>query len=170
MAITAFPGNLIPFQTPAARVAVSSGASARPGGVTLLEREALLDRLEVMGEVGPTAPLSFLVIQLRLRDGACPEPTAELHALLKVLGERARGLLRPIDALGRWTGTSLAAALQGAGATASAAVAARLSHHLNELLQPHYPGVEVQVYAATGRGTHALILPTAALEDIGECC
>lgn len=170
MATTIFPGNLIPFHRHDERADEAQQPGTSPLGAALLERDDLLERLAVMGEVGPAAPLSFLVVQFRSRSGECPEPRVTRQHLLATAGLRASTLLRPMDALGRWTGTSLGVALQGAGATAAAAVAARLSLHLNDLLQTHAPGLEVCVYAATGRGLHALMLPAAALEDIGECC
>jgi hypothetical protein len=53
--------------------------------------------------------------------------------------------------------------------TAAAAVAARLTHHLNRLEELH-PAVCVTVSAATGTGLNAETLPIAAMETFEPCC
>jgi GGDEF domain-containing protein len=106
-------------------------------------RNALLDRLEAMGQLAPNAPLSF--------------------------AERLRELTRGTDIVGRLTGTTFGIALQGTGVTAAGAVAARLTHHLNRLAELG-PAVCVTVSAATGIGLNAETLPVAAMETFEPCC
>ena len=70
-------------------------------------RQALLDRLETMGQLAPAAPLSFLVVKVAgIAHCEGDEP------LRKVAG-RVRELVRATDVVGRLTGTSFGIALQG---------------------------------------------------------
>lgn len=166
MATDIFPANLIPFRRPG-----DGGTPVRMAqGVQLLARDEFLDRLEVLGEVGPGSPLSFLLVHLRPREERPRGGVREEQGIVQALALQAGQLLRPTDALGAWSANALAVALQGAGATAAAAVAARLSYHMNHRLEDEAPGFEVVVYAATGIGANAMVLPTAALESLPESC
>lgn len=165
MATGIIPANLIPFRRPNNDGTPQRTPIRFAQGVQLLGRDEFLDRLEVLGEVGPNSPLSFLLVRLRTRDTRPCGAARTEQGLVQALGLQAVHLLRPTDALGTWSGNSLAVALQGAGATASAAVAARLSHHMNQRLDDEAPGFEVVVYAATGIGANAMVLPSAALAE-----
>lgn len=71
--------------------------------------------------------------------------------------------------MGRFTGASFGIVLQGTGATAAAAVAARLGWRLNQLVAGFRAPVQVAVYAATGTGLNAETLPVAAIETCEDC-
>jgi len=90
--------------------------------------------------------------------------------VVQSLAVRAQEFLRPTDALGAWTGTSLGVVLQGSGPAAASAVASRLAFHMNQHLAQETPGYQVAVYAASGRGFNASVLPEAALESLDDCC
>lgn len=114
--------------------------------------------------LAPSAPLSFLVVQVRgVKD------THDAATLMECAGLRLRELTRATDAVGRFNGTSFGIVLQGTGATAAGAVAARLSFHLNYLLGALSPGADSVVYAATGLGLNSGTLPVAALDHLGDC-
>lgn len=130
---------------------------------------ALLERLAVIGELAPDAPLSFVVV--KVEGGVHPvDDERELpETLLHEVASRIRSLTRATDMMGRLSESSFGLVLQGTGATAAGAVAARLSHHLNQLTAG-MPCTEVRVSAATGRGLNAGVLPSAAMESFEECC
>ena len=126
-------------------------------------RTALLERLDAMGQLAPRAPLSFLVVKvsgLASRDG---------EAALKAVAARIRQLTRATDTVGRLTGTAFGIALQGTGATAAGAVAARLTHHLNRLADLS-PSICITVSAASGTGVNADTLHVAAMDTFAPCC
>jgi GGDEF domain-containing protein len=132
-----------------------------PTGVAT--RQALLTKVEAIGEIAPTAPLSFLVVKVAgLGSG---ESDDQLRAVASKIGELTRG----VDVVGRLTGTSFGIALQGAGFTAAGAVAARLTHRLNRLAELS-PSVCITVSAATGTGVNAETLPIAAMDTYEPCC
>lgn len=151
----------IPFPTAA--------AIARDTLCDVASRRGLLDRLEMVGDIAPTAPLSFIVIQM---DGL-----AELNrvggtdagdAALRAVADEARSMTRATDLVGRLTGSSFGIVLQGTGATAAAAVAARLGFHLSQLpLMSPPAGVRVSV--ATGTGVNSETLPLAAMDSFLHC-
>lgn len=135
----------------------------------LTTRQALLAHLETVGALGPGAPLSFVVAkveglatlnqQLGWRAG-----DDALHAVAR----RVAGLTRATDLVGRLTGSAFGIILQGTGATAAGAVAARLAHHLNQL--PELAGrATVAVSVATGTGVNADTLPVAAIDSLDDC-
>jgi GGDEF domain-containing protein len=145
----------------------ATAKAARPmvaldGATGVVTRNALLSRLEEMGELAPTAPLSFVVVKVSGLAQAGDEA-------LKPIAARVRELIRATDVVGRLTGTTFGVALQGTGATAAGAVAARLAHHLNRIAELH-PAVCITVSAATGTGVNAEMLPVAAMDSYEPCC
>jgi len=151
----------IPFPTAA--------AFTRDTLCDVASRRGLLDRLELVGRIAPTAPLSFIVIQV---DGL-----AELNELagrdagdtaLRAVADEARSMTRATDLVGHLTGSAFGIVLQGTGATAAAAVAARLGFHLAQLAVMSAP-VAVRVSAATGTGVNAETLPLAAMDSFLHC-
>lgn len=124
-------------------------------------RAALLARLEMVGSLAPSMPLSFLAVHIE-----ADEPAA---AMLRAVAARLRELTRATDAVGRLDEATFGVVLQGTGVTAAGAVAARLAHHLNRL--PGAPGAfTVTVSAATGTGLHASTLTEAAMETFAAGC
>ena len=151
----------IPFPTAA--------AFTRDTLCDVASRRGLLDRLEMVGDLAPSAPLSFIVIQL---DGL-----AELNKLagtdagdaaLRVVADEARSMTRATDLVGRLTGSSFGIVLQGTGATAAACVAARLGFHLSQLPLMSLPA-SVRVSVATGTGVNSETLPLAAMDSFLHC-
>ena len=117
-----------------------------------------------MGELAPRAPLSsFLVVKVSGL-GHCHG-----EAALKQVAARGRDLTRATDVVGRLTGTAFGIALQGTGATAAGAVAARLTHHLNRLAELS-PSICITVSAASGTGINADTLHIAAMDTFEPCC
>ena len=150
------PTRIHPERLPAAELDPETG---------IVTRHAMLERLEVMGELALTAPLSFLVIHI---DGPWRTDGTDGPPVAAVAG-RVRELTRPIDCLGRLRADCLGVILQGTGVTAAGAVAARLSHHLNRIpeVSPHFT---VSVSAATGTGRNARTLPSAAMDAFEAWC
>lgn len=133
-------------------------------------KQALLDQLDVIGSLAPQAPLSFVVVRVEgLKELNHQSDARAGEAILRDVATRMRQLTRATDTMGRLSGSSFGLVLQGTGATAAGAVAARLSHHLNQIIVGS-PPVEVRVSAATGRGLNAGVLPGAALDSLEECC
>jgi diguanylate cyclase (GGDEF)-like protein len=131
-------------------------------------RRALLARLETVGELAPNAPLSFLVVKvdgLRAFNESAGREAGD--GALKTVAAEIRELIRATDLAGRLSGATFGIVLQGTGATAASAVAARLSHRLNQLLGAASP-VGVRVSAATGLGLHFETLPVAAMDSFSE--
>jgi diguanylate cyclase (GGDEF)-like protein len=132
-------------------------------------RQVLLDRLETLGQLAPHAPLSFLVVKLHglaainhelgFREGDCA---------LQAVAECVAEFTRATDVVGRLAGSTFGVVLQGSGATAAGAVAARLTHHLAQL-QANSRALRVTVSAATGTGLNAPMLPHAAADSLGTC-
>ncbi|MGB4864154.1 MAG: diguanylate cyclase [Tepidiformaceae bacterium] len=132
-----------------------------PTGVAT--RDALIERVKAIGEIAPSAPLSFLVAKVSgLASGECDDQ-------LRVIAGRIKELVRGVDVVGRLDETSFGIALQGSGFTAAGAVAARITHHLNRLAELS-PSVCITVSAATGTGVNAETLPLAALDPYEPCC
>lgn len=161
---TTLSGNLVLFHRHGAlsflpRLEQPARRSATP----VLGREGLLDRLEILGALAPNAPLSYLSVQLHA-------PAEPARGVTAAVAERVARLVRPTDAVGLFAPGVAGVVLQGTGATAAAAVAARLTMHLNRALADMAPGHYVSVYAATGTGLNALTLPLAASEDLDESC
>jgi len=123
----------------------------------------LLERLETIGELAPTAPLSFLVVKVQGVNEANAQDT------LETVGGRIRSLARCTDAVGRVGAAAFGIVLQGSGVAAAGAVAARLTHHLNRIAELQ-PSVCITVTAATGKGMNALALPVAAMDNTEDCC
>lgn len=167
MTTARLPANLTLLRPTAMRG--RAPAPAPPRAPRLLTRAEVFERLETMGELAPVAPLSFLLVRLTHTQASGRGARAD-QLLLQAMARRIQDLVRPTDALGRFTGGSFAVVLQGAGATAAGAVAARLTYHLNALAASLGTGARVEVYAATGSGLNADTLPVAALDSLGDCC
>jgi GGDEF domain-containing protein len=128
-------------------------------------RRALVERLAMMGDLAPRAPLSFLVVHVE----AAREDAETAAPPFAAVATRIRELTRATDCIGRLRDGSFGVVLQGTGVTAAGAVAARLSHHLNRLpdVTPRYA---VSISAATGTGANALTLPSAAMDAFEPGC
>ena len=128
-------------------------------------REALLQRLEIVGALSPDAPLSFLVVHV-YGMGMLDDPddaTRALDAITRfIVGE-----IGPLDLAGRFSASSFGVILQGKGARATAALSAKLQYNINRLPEVQHP-IRVDVYAATGTGSNASVLPTAAGDSLPE--
>ena len=133
-------------------------------------KHALMERLGVLGSLAPDAPLSFVLVKVNGLQAVNHRSDARAgEELLHQVAARLRELTRGTDMMGRLSGSTFGVVLQGTGATAAAAVAARLSHHLNQVAAGASPA-EILVSAATGRGVNAEVLPAAAMESLQECC
>lgn len=128
-------------------------------------RQALLERLACVGELGPTAPLSFVVIQVSGVEARGDVDSATARTALQAVARRVHELTRAIDFIGRIAPTTFGVVLQGTGATAAAAVAARIQFHLDRLPEASTP-IAVVVSVATGSGVNAETLPVAALDAV----
>lgn len=178
MAVIQFPLTLRGKSTTAAepqprKRKFTSPAAEQPGANALWGvpgKQAVLDRLGVIGSLAPDAPLSFVVVKVHgLQELNHTSDARAGEALLHEVAARLRELTRATDMMGRLSGSSFGLVLQGTGATAAGAVSARLSHHLNQIAAGS-PPVEVRVSAATGRGMNAEVLPRAALDSLEDCC
>lgn len=131
-------------------------------------RHALLLQLDTIGELAPTAPLSFLVISVsglsaleyELGERACTEA-------LKTTAETIAIVTRATDMVGWMSESGFGVVLQGTGSIGATAVGARLAHHLDRALTA-YPHVRAEVGTATGSGVNAEMLPVAAMDRFLE--
>lgn len=167
MSVSRFPAYLHLIGAPASEPAQVAKPAVRAfqtdPATGVATRQALLDRLEAMGQLAPNAPLSFVVVKVSgLGRGAGEAP-------LRKIASRVKDLTRGTDMVGRLTGTTFGIALQSTGVTAAGAVAARLTHHLNRISELN-PAICVTVSAATGTGLNADTLPVAAMETFEPCC
>lgn len=162
MASAEFPANLILLRPNALRSAEKPPRILLP----VMSRAQLFERLDTVGSLAPSAPLSFLVIRVSGVDG---DRQAKSDKALRNVANRTRGLIRSTDYLGRLDSSSFGVVLQGTGATAASAVAARLTFHLEQELAG-IPEASVLVHAATGIGLNAGVLPEAALDSLDDCC
>ena len=153
-------GEPIPFPTAA--------AFTRDSLCDVASQRGLLDRLELVGEIAPTAPLSFVVIKIdglpALNEIAGWEAG---DSVLCSIADEVRSITRPTDLVGRLSGTTFGLVLQGTGATAAAAVQARLNFRLSRL-PVLTPPLGIRVSAATGTGMNANILPVAAMDSFED--
>lgn len=172
MATAALPANLVYLRPSAGRTTDGSEVRvSREPRATVVSRNELLERLETVGSLAPSAPLSFLIVQvLGLPALAARRAAPGREDLFRALTNRLRGLTRATDQIGRFTGSTVGIVLQGTGAAAAAAVASRITHHLNMLVSSYSPALGVTVYAATGTGVNAEFLPVAALDSFSEDC
>lgn len=183
MAVTRFPGYLTLIGRAdgngnlAERLSASDSPPAPipfPGTLTrdalcgVASRTSLIEQLERVGRTAPSAPLSFLVVKV---DGLRAFNQSAGHeagdGALKTVASEVEQLIRATDLVGRLSGTTFGVVLQGTGATAASAVAARLSYRLNQLLGAS-SAVGVRVSAATGVGLHFETLPVAAMDSFGD--
>ena len=127
-------------------------------------RHALIERLETLAGVSPHAPLSFVLIKVHgLAETNRLKGFQAGDTVLKDVASTVKSFVRATDMIGRFTSSSFGVVLQGAGATAASAVAARFDHHLNS----NGPGrVAVTVSVATGCGLSATTLPLAAVDSL----
>lgn len=131
--------------------------------------QALFDRLEVVARIAPSAPLSFVVVKVHgLAELNATQGHAAGDSSLQAVAREICQLIRPTDLVGRLTGSVFGIVLQGTGATAAAAVAARLGYHLAKSTAA-IPPASVQVSASTGTGVNADMLPIAAMDPFDDC-
>jgi hypothetical protein len=128
-------------------------------------REALLQRLAIVGDLSPDAPLSFLVIHVHGM-GLLEDPEDASRAL-EAITHFVVGEIGPLDLAGRFSASSFGVILQGKGTRATSALAAKLQFTLNRLDEVRHP-IRVDVYAATGTGSNASVLPAAAGNSLPE--
>ncbi len=129
-------------------------------------RQSLIEKLETLGDLSPNSPLSFILVRVEgLGEVNRQEGFAEGDAVLRRVADMLTTLTRPTDFIGRFTSASFGVVLQGAGATAASAAAARLEHHLRQVTASPSP-ITISVSAATGRGLHCAILPLAAADSL----
>lgn len=119
----------------------------------------------MVAALAPTAPLSLVVVKV---DGLS-ELNREFgwnagSESLRLIACEVSNVVRATDMAGRLTGTTFGIVLQGSGATAAGAVAARLSYRVNRILPASQP-VSVRVSAASGTGANADVLAIAAMES-----
>jgi GGDEF domain-containing protein len=166
MAVVQLPANLILLRP---RTGFRGTARAPETQVApILSRRGLLERLDTIGELAPNSPLSFLLVRIDGIDAGAAEGLTE-RQVMGMMGMRILGLTRPTDSMGEYSASSFGIVLQGTGATAASAVAARLTFHLNNLGEALAPGTNARVYVATGLGMNAETLPIAAIDSLDEC-
>lgn len=122
-------------------------------------------RLALLGSLAPEAPLSFVMVKLFGLDGMDMDTCEEV---VSAFSGCILNLTRATDVVGHYAADSFGVALQGTGATAASAVAARLQFHLSQLAET-LSCVGVVVSVATGRGFNARSLPAAALDSLKDC-
>lgn len=150
------------------RVIPFPSKSRRPDGAAILSHEGLLERVMTVGELGQEAPLSVVAVRLaglsvlQERRGwtAC-------EGVVQAVSTELRTLVRATDSVGRINAGTFGVVLQGCGATAACAVAARLTYRLNRLPEIIH-AIRVDVSAATGTGVNADVLVEAALEPFDD--
>ncbi len=166
MSIIRLPGNPVLLYPRDGQERPDREARPKPRPV-LFTSAGLIDRLVTIGDIAPHAPLSFLLVQAEgvTRD----ELTNRGSALMASLAARLLSLTKATDTVGWFGEGAFGVVLQGNGATAAGAVAARLTHHLGALAELIEPGASIRVSAATGTGVHARMLPAAAGTTLGDC-
>jgi GGDEF domain-containing protein len=167
MAIVQLPANLILLHP---RTGFRGQTRAhRTASAPIVSRRELLDRLETIGELAPHAPLSFLLVRVEGLD-AVSATAYSPRQIMGMIGMRIIALTRPTDTVGEFAGNAFGIVLQGAGATAAAAVASRVTFHLAQLRDGLGIETNAVVYAATGNGLNAELLPVAAIDSLDDCC
>ena len=149
---------------------ISDGLARRPGrsAEPLLDRPALVSRLAMIGELSEGAPLSFVAVKVcGLRELHHRRGWVACEELLQEVAGELSGLVRATDSVGRLNASTFGVVLQGTGATAAAAVAARLTYRLNRLPEV-LKSVEIRVGAATGTGRNVDTLPIAAVDSFED--
>jgi hypothetical protein len=132
----------------------------------VLSRRELFATVERVGTVAPGAPLSFLVVMV---DGLADLPPVESELTGHLVAGRITSLTRAVDTVGRMGEAAFGVLLQGSGATAAGAVAARLSYHVSQALHGLSAELGVRVSAATGTGANWATLPVAATPSLPDC-
>jgi GGDEF domain-containing protein len=133
---------------------------------SVLDRRQLFETVERVGRVAPRAPLSFLVVVV---DGLAELPRQESELTAHLVAGRITSLTRAVDTVGRMGDAAFGVLLQGTGATAAGAVAARLSYHVSQALHGLNAELGVRVSAATGTGANWATLPVAAAPTLPDC-
>jgi GGDEF domain-containing protein len=128
-------------------------------------QSTLYKRLALLGSLAPEAPLSFVMVKLYGLDSMDDRAEAEV---VSAVSSRILNLTRATDVVGRCAADSFGVVLQGTGANAASAVAARLQFHLSQLAEA-LTSVSFVVSVATGRGFNARALPIAALDSLQDC-
>lgn len=170
MSLVGRAGAAAGIARPAPEPAPAAGPGWKPRSLDTLcgvaSRPALLQRLDTVGLLAPTAPLSFLVVKVEdlatLNREAGPRVG---DAALREVASLVRAYTRATDSVGRLTGASFGVVLQGTGAVGAGAVAARLGHYLSQLYVDGHR-VITTVAVATGKGINAEVLPAAAADAI----
>jgi GGDEF domain-containing protein len=145
------------------RAQAANGPASQATAV--LDAADLEDTIERIGSLAPNAPLSFLVVRV---DDLTPLGGDEAQLLMRLVSGRLRSLVRATDMVGRMGSASFGVLLQGTGTTAAGAVAARLSHHLSQVVRAANSALSVRVSAATGTGVNWNTLPVAACEGLPD--
>ena len=160
--LTLMSGSRVPRPLPLTGPRRTSTA----GKGAVLDRRELFATVERIGELAPTAPLSFLVITV---EGMGDLGREESQLLMRLVAGRIRSVTRATDAVGRMGAAGFGVVLQGTGTTAASAVAARLSYHLAQIVHGVDGNLSVQVSAATGTGINWSTLPIAAMSSLPDC-
>lgn len=170
MVLSRFPTYLRVVGSPVFERHAAAGPAAATPARTLLPADQLYGRLEAMGLLAPGASLSFVAVHLdgkdHLRESGTP---GAWRQALAGTARRVLDLTRATDAAGWLRPDTVGVALQGAGPTAAAAVAARMAHHLNA------PGVlpralTAVVTAASGTGANWDTLAEAVMASVEDAC
>lgn len=157
-----------PIQLPRHRAYDRFGGASRDALCDVATRDALLDRLDQVGELAPMAPLSFVAVKVvGLGELNRERGHSKGDTLLRLVAEIITKATRATDMVGRISGNEFGVVLQGTGATGADAVAARLSFHLSQALAA-YPMIRCEAAAATGSGINAPMLATVALDPLAN--
>ena len=138
--------------------------SGRPARRLASEAE-LTDQLELLGQLAPAGPLSFIAITIHGLAELEPHDWRTPAHVVDAVGLPANGVVRATDLLGRLSNASYGLVLQGAAGARAAAMADELTQILGELPVGAAP-IEIVVSAATGTGVNADLLPRAAVESL----
>ncbi len=153
---------------------LATGGEEREGGRgaarsrRMLSRVELMHQLDAVAEIAPRAAHSFLAVRVAGLDAVeRARGDVGVRFVRRGVGDALSELARGTDLVGELDGATFGVLLQGAGATAAAATAARLTHCLNRL--PFLPqACSVVIGSATGTGSHGRRLAWAALEAFGQ--
>ena len=166
MTVIELPANL-KLLRPGMGIRTTSRATREPVA-PIVSRAELLERLETIGELAPNGPLSYLLVRIEGLDSSYSGGLSP-RQVMGMMGMRIISLTRPTDTVGDYSGNAFGIVLQGTGATAAGAVAARISFHLMQLGEGLGVATRPLVYAATGTGINADLLPMAAIDSLDDC-
>ena len=154
-----------PQLAPLGRTAVPSPRRSGQPARRLASEAELRDRLDLLGELAPAGPLSFIAINIYGLAELKPDDWRTPAHVVDAVGREALGVVRATDLLGRLSSASYGLVLQGAAGARAAAAVDELSEVLRELPVGEAP-IEIVVSAATGTGANADLLPRAAVESL----